>query len=88
MVFGNASLAVTRVSARAIDLLVGNHGQYEICRCHRVLGKICYSMGETENAIDHFEMALKIASPFEWHNQLSRNHYELAAGPVFQGRQV
>jgi len=70
--------AAKEAASRAIDLLSGNRDQFEVCRCHRILGKICYSMGETENAIDHFKTALKIASPFKWHNQLSRNHYELA----------
>ena len=32
----------------------------------------------TEMAISHFETALRIASPFSWHDQLFRNHYALA----------
>jgi len=70
--------AAEEAASRAIDLLPGKHEQYVVCRCHRVLGKICYSRGETEKAIDHFETALRIASPPCWHGQLAQNHYELA----------
>jgi len=76
---GNNQLnAAEEAASRAIDLLPGDLDRFEVCRCHRVLGKIRYSKGETERAIDHFKTALRIASPFNWHNQLSRNHYELA----------
>jgi len=70
--------AAEEAASRAINLLSGNCNQFEVCSCHRILGKIRYSMGETENAIDHFETALKIASPVKWHDELSRNNYELA----------
>ena len=46
--------------------------------CHRVLGEIYYSKGETEKAINHFETSTSIASPFSWHDQLFWNHYSLA----------
>jgi len=76
---GNNQLdAAEEAASRAINLLSGNRDQFEVCRCHRILGKICYSKGETEKAIDHFETALGIASPPNWHGQLARNNYELA----------
>jgi tetratricopeptide (TPR) repeat protein len=43
---------------------------FRVCQCHRLLGDIHYSKGETEKAIDHFETALGIASSFNWHDQL------------------
>jgi len=78
--------AAKEAASRAIDLLSGDRDQFQVCRCHRVLGKIWYSKGETEKAIDHFETALKIASPARWHDQLSRNHYELADLLFKEGR--
>ena len=39
------------------------------CQCHRVLGDICHSRGDTEKAIDHFEKAFEIASSLAWPNQ-------------------
>jgi len=65
-------------ASQAIDLLSDEDEKFTICKCHRILGKIYYSRGETEKAIGYFETALRIASPFNWHDQLSRNHYELA----------
>ena len=47
-------------------------------RHKRLLGNICRSKGETKRAINHFEAALKIASPFNWHDQLFLTHYSLA----------
>jgi len=70
--------AAEEAASQAIDLLSDGRERFAVCKCHRILGKICYSNGETKEAIDHFETALRIASPFNWHNQLSRNHYELA----------
>jgi len=70
--------AAEEAASRAIDLLLGKREQFVVCKCHRILGKICYSRGETEEAINHFETALRIASPFNWHDQLSQNNYELA----------
>jgi len=70
--------AAEEAASQAIDLLSDGRGRFTVCKCHRILGKICYSKGETEMAIDHFETALRIASPPNWHHQLSRNHYELA----------
>jgi len=70
--------AAEEAASRAINLLSGKREQFVTCKCHCVLGKICYSRGETEKAIDHFETALRIASPSNWNDQLSRNNYELA----------
>jgi len=70
--------AAKEAALRAISLLPGKRKQFVVCRCYRVLGKIYYSKGETEKAIDHFETALRIASPFNWYHQLARNNYELA----------
>jgi len=63
---------------RAIDLLPGRGRQFLVCESHRVLGRIYHTKGDTKKAIHHFELALGIASPFDWHEILSYLHYELA----------
>ena len=44
------------------------------------------SKGDREKAIDHFEVALGIASPFGWHDHLFGVHYSLARLFHDQGR--
>ena len=69
--------AAGEAASRAIDLLVEGD-QYPVCECHRTLGKIYRSKGETEKAIDHFETALGIASSFDWSDRLFWIQYDLA----------
>ncbi|KAF9781675.1 hypothetical protein BJ322DRAFT_238068 [Thelephora terrestris] len=61
----------------AIDLWEKGQ-EYEMCRSHQTLGKMYYSKGEREKSIHHFEVALGIASRFEWHNRIFWIHYALA----------
>ncbi|KAF9645616.1 hypothetical protein BDM02DRAFT_3189570 [Thelephora ganbajun] len=70
--------AAETAGSRAIDLLSNINDQFGICQCHRVLGDICRSKGETEKAIDHFETALGIAASPNWDHQLFWIHYSLA----------
>ena len=53
---------------------------------HNLLGRIYHSKGETEKAINHFKMALDIASPLNWDSEKSRSHYSLAQIYTDQGR--
>jgi len=69
--------AAGEAASCAIDLLAEGD-QYTICECHRTLGKICRSKGETERAINHFETALGIASSFGWNDRLFWIQYDLA----------
>ena len=62
---------------RAIKLF-SKGDQFRLCESHRVLGKIHRSNGDPKKAIHHFEIALGIASPFNWHDQLFWIHYFLA----------
>jgi tetratricopeptide (TPR) repeat protein len=66
-----------------IDLLPERGEQFLVCGAHRLLGEIYRSKGNTEKAIYHFEVALGIASPFDWHHHLFWAHYKLAA--LFRG---
>jgi len=65
-------------ASRAINLLSETGEQYWVCKSHRVLGKIYYFQSETEKAIHHLELALGIASPFDWDDQLFWVHTTLA----------
>ena len=71
--------AAEEAASRAINLLWVEKGtENDLCDCHRILGRIYQSKGKTRNAIDQFEMGLRIASSFNWHHQLFWNHYHLA----------
>ena len=70
--------AAEGVTLQTITLLQAKGKQFRVCKCHRLLGEIYHSKGETEKAISHFQTALRIASSSNWPNQLSRNHYSLA----------
>jgi tetratricopeptide (TPR) repeat protein len=63
---------------RAINLLPEKGKQYLVCGSHRLLGYIYQSKGETERAIHHDEVALGIASSFDWRDHLFWVHYKLA----------
>ena len=65
-------------ASRAINLVSGKGDQFPVCECHRILGKICRSKGETDKAIKHFETALGIATTFNWHGQLFWIYHSLA----------
>jgi tetratricopeptide (TPR) repeat protein len=59
--------------------------RFEVCECHRALGKVCRSKGETERAIDHLKSALEIASSFNWDHQLLWIHHSLASSAFEEG---
>ena len=69
--------AAEKAASRAIDLLPEKGEQFLICKGHRVLGNICYSKGDTEKAIHHYEVALEIASSLNELYQLFWAHYAL-----------
>ena len=75
--------AAEDVATRAIDLVPEQGQELLVCRFHRTLGQIYKSRGEREKAIHHFETAIGIASPFNWHDTLFWNHFCLAE--LFQG---
>ena len=70
--------AAEEATSEAIDLFLVKGDQFEVCNCHRILGNICGSRGETEKAINHFETAIGIASSFGWADPLFWNNYCLA----------
>ena len=70
--------AAKEAALRAIDLLPEKGEQHRALYSHQVLGNVYRSKGEIEKAIHHFEVALEIASSFNWHAQLFWVHYDLA----------
>ena len=70
--------AAEEAALRVIGLLSNTDNRYPVCTAHRLLGNICRSRGEPEKAIKHFETALGIASPFNWHDPLFWIHYSTA----------
>jgi len=70
--------AAEEAAFRAISILPEKGEEFWVCKSHRVLGEIYQSKGEIEKAIHHYELALGIASPFNWHGELFFAHYDLA----------
>ena len=78
LLFGDDQLdAAEEAASRALDLLPDEGDQFGVCKCHRLLGLIFHSKGETEKAIKHFETALGIANSFNWHGEQFWNHFVL-----------
>ena len=78
--------AAEEAAFRALDLLPENGHQFKVCESHRALGNIYQSKGDTEKAVHHFEVAIGIASPFNWHGILFWLHHELAELFLTRGR--
>jgi tetratricopeptide (TPR) repeat protein len=78
--------AAEEAALGTIDLLPEKRDQFLVCTAHRLLGSIYQSRGNTEEAIYHFEVALEIASPFNWHDHMFWIHYKLAALFCERGR--
>jgi tetratricopeptide (TPR) repeat protein len=70
--------AAEAVASRAVNLLLEEGEQHELCICYHVLGDIYKSKDETEKAVYNLEIALEIASSFNWVDQLFWIHYSLA----------
>ena len=62
----------------AINLSRDQGREYWVCVSHRLLGDIYQRKGERGKAIQHFEAAIGIASPFGWHSELFWTHFALA----------
>jgi len=70
--------AAENAASRAIDLIPEKGQEFLLCDLHRVLGDICQSKGDKKKAIHHFETAIAIASPLNWHDVLFWTHHALA----------
>jgi tetratricopeptide (TPR) repeat protein len=79
--FDAAEVAALQV----IDRFSGKDEQCLVCKCYRVLGTVCHIKGKTEEAIDHLNAALGIAS-FNWNDEVFFIHCGLAQVFFDQGR--
>ena len=70
--------AAEEAGSRAIKLFLDQGRELWICKSHRLLGEIYQYKGEPGKAIQHFEAAIRIASPFDWHDELFWTHFGLA----------
>ena len=77
--------AAEEAASHAINLLPEKGEEFLACQCHRVFGTIYGSKGDREKAINHFEVALRIASSFNWHFQLFWIHHRVAVLSLEQG---
>ena len=78
--------AAEKAALQIIDLVPENGRQSMVFESHRILGIICHSKGEREKAKGHFEVALGIASSFDWHDHLFWVHCSLADLFLDEGR--
>jgi tetratricopeptide (TPR) repeat protein len=78
LIEGGQPDAAEKAASRAIDLVPEKGQEFLVCELHRVLGRINRSKREREKALHHFETAIRIASPFNWHYILFWIHYHLA----------
>ena len=51
--------------------------QYGLCGSHCILSETCQFKGETKKAIHHYEAALGVMLPFNWHDELCEVDYSL-----------
>ena len=75
--------AAEEEASHAIELLPQENQSFRICQSHRFLGDIYRSQGKRQKAIHHHNIALRIASTSNWHDQLFCIHYHLAK--LFRG---
>ena len=70
--------AAEEVASQVVNSISNTRNPFEVCSCYRLLGNICWSKGNTEGAINHFETAIGIATTSNSHTQLFWNHFNLA----------
>ena len=70
--------AAEDAASRGIALVTEQDEGHLVAKLHHVLGLIHGSKGEKEEAVHHFETALRIASPFNWRDILVGTHHDLA----------
>ena len=70
--------AAEDTASRAINLASEKGQAHVACHLHRILGGIYRTKGKKKQAFRHFETALGIASPFNWHPILFWVHHSLA----------
>ena len=77
--------AAGEAAFRAIDPLSEKGERNLVCELHCLLGQIYRSKGDREKVSNHLEIARRIASSFNWHQQLFRIHCDLARLSLDEG---
>ena len=70
--------AAEEAATRVVDLLSEKGEQVHFCESHRALGHIYHSQGDVGKAVHHLEVALGVASSFDWDDELFLVHHDLA----------
>jgi tetratricopeptide (TPR) repeat protein len=70
--------AAENAASRAIDLLPEKGREYMVVSLQRILTKVSCSKHRKEKAFHHFNTAIGIASPRNWHDQLFWIHLDMA----------
>ena len=78
--------AAEETAIRVINLFPQEDEQFLVCQAHRILGDIYHSKGDRGEAIQHFEIALGVASAFDWNNELFWTRHSLALLFFKEGR--
>ena len=78
--------AAEEAASRVVGLLPVEGNKYSVCDSYHLLDVIYHSKGDTKEAIDHLEVALGIASTYNWHDQLFDIHYSLGRQFLNEGR--
>ena len=79
LLFDNDQLdAAEEASSQALSMLPENGSKIVVYQSNHLLGNIYRSSGKIEKAIHHYEVALGIASSFNWPGQQFWTHYCLA----------
>jgi len=78
--------AAEEAISQGMKILLAKGDHFEVCQCHRLLGAIYSSKGKIEEAINQLKTALRIASPFSWHNEEFWIHRSLVELFIKQGR--
>lgn len=80
------SAAAEQAASGALEILRESGDKWELCGCHRAVGKMYHFRGEDEKARENFEAALGIASSLNMPDQLFSAHYYLALLSFDEGR--
>jgi ATP/maltotriose-dependent transcriptional regulator MalT len=79
--------AAEETASRAITLLPEDDHQFIACGCHRVLGNIYHFKGDEAKAIEHLEVALRIASSHDnWNSTTFWIYYTMVVLYSEEGR--
>ena len=84
--FDDGQIDTAEETAHHAITLLKEGDQFQVCKCHRVLGDIYRSKGNRGEAVKHLETALEIASSHDWLQEAFRGYLSLATLAFKEGR--